>query len=58
MSLPGQDSGAGVIDWGDIEAAPVEIDILDIGTDCKCLFFVPQYIVHILLKCPVSSCRS
>ncbi|XP_044036003.1 CDK5 regulatory subunit-associated protein 3 isoform X1 [Siniperca chuatsi] len=29
-----QDTGAGGIDWGDSEAAPVEIEIVDAGTDC------------------------
>uniref|UniRef100_A0A8C4NYU7 CDK5 regulatory subunit associated protein 3 n=1 Tax=Dicentrarchus labrax TaxID=13489 RepID=A0A8C4NYU7_DICLA len=28
------DSGAGGIDWGDSEAAPIEIEIVDAGTDC------------------------
>ncbi|XP_069560676.1 CDK5 regulatory subunit-associated protein 3 [Brachyistius frenatus] len=28
------DGGAGGIDWGDAEAAPVEIEIVDVGTDC------------------------
>ncbi|XP_051274229.1 CDK5 regulatory subunit-associated protein 3 [Dicentrarchus labrax] len=29
-----EDSGAGGIDWGDSEAAPIEIEIVDAGTDC------------------------
>ena len=30
-----QDTGAGGIDWGDSEVAPIEIEIVDAGTDCK-----------------------
>lgn len=30
-----QDAAAGGIDWGDAEAAPVEIEIVDAGTECK-----------------------
>ncbi|XP_070707858.1 CDK5 regulatory subunit-associated protein 3 [Pempheris klunzingeri] len=29
-----EDTGAGGIDWGDGEAAPIEIEIMDTGTDC------------------------
>lgn len=29
-----EDTGAGGIDWGDSEAAPIEIEIVDAGTDC------------------------
>lgn len=29
-----EDSGAGGIDWGDSEPAPIEIEIVDAGTDC------------------------
>ncbi|XP_026207113.1 CDK5 regulatory subunit-associated protein 3 isoform X2 [Anabas testudineus] len=29
-----EDSSAGGIDWGDSEAAPVEIEVVDVGTDC------------------------
>ncbi|XP_076007771.1 CDK5 regulatory subunit-associated protein 3 [Genypterus blacodes] len=29
-----EDNGAGAIDWGDSEAAPIEIEIVDAGTDC------------------------
>ncbi|XP_019962133.1 CDK5 regulatory subunit-associated protein 3 [Paralichthys olivaceus] len=29
-----EDTGAGGIDWGDSEAAPIEIEIVDVGTDC------------------------
>lgn len=33
---PRQDAGAAAaIDWGDSEAAPIEIEIVDTGTDCK-----------------------
>ena len=32
---PRQDAGAAGIDWGDSEAAPIEIEIVDVGTDCK-----------------------
>ncbi|KAF7664962.1 hypothetical protein LDENG_00158970 [Lucifuga dentata] len=31
---PEQDSDVGGIDWGDSEAAPIEIEIVDAGTDC------------------------
>ncbi|XP_017291987.1 CDK5 regulatory subunit-associated protein 3 [Kryptolebias marmoratus] len=29
-----EDAGAGGIDWGDSEAAPVEIEVVDAGTEC------------------------
>jgi len=29
-----EDAGAGGIDWGDSEVAPIEIEIVDAGTDC------------------------
>ncbi|KAM6964472.1 CDK5 regulatory subunit-associated protein 3 [Tautogolabrus adspersus] len=29
-----EDTGAGGIDWGDSEPAPIEIEIVDAGTDC------------------------
>lgn len=29
-----EDTGAGGIDWGDSEAAPIEIEVVDVGTDC------------------------
>lgn len=29
-----EDAGAGGIDWGDSEAAPIEIEVIDAGTDC------------------------
>ncbi|XP_071754635.1 CDK5 regulatory subunit-associated protein 3 [Centroberyx gerrardi] len=29
-----EETGAGGIDWGESEAAPVEIEIVDVGTDC------------------------
>ncbi|XP_029383709.1 CDK5 regulatory subunit-associated protein 3 isoform X2 [Echeneis naucrates] len=29
-----EDTSAGGIDWGDSEAAPIEIEVLDAGTDC------------------------
>nr|XP_046232515.1 CDK5 regulatory subunit-associated protein 3 [Scatophagus argus] len=29
-----EDAGAGGIDWGDSDAAPIEIEIVDAGTDC------------------------
>ncbi|XP_068610580.1 CDK5 regulatory subunit-associated protein 3 isoform X2 [Brachionichthys hirsutus] len=29
-----QDAGAGGIDWGDTEGSPIEIEIIDAGTDC------------------------
>ncbi|XP_034427149.1 CDK5 regulatory subunit-associated protein 3 [Hippoglossus hippoglossus] len=29
-----EDTGAGGIDWGDSDAAPIEIEIVDVGTDC------------------------
>ncbi|XP_070783355.1 CDK5 regulatory subunit-associated protein 3 isoform X3 [Enoplosus armatus] len=29
-----EEAGAGGIDWGDSEAAPIEIEIVDAGTDC------------------------
>ncbi|XP_062269774.1 CDK5 regulatory subunit-associated protein 3 [Platichthys flesus] len=29
-----EDAGSGGIDWGDSEAAPIEIEIVDVGTDC------------------------
>ncbi|XP_058477105.1 CDK5 regulatory subunit-associated protein 3 [Solea solea] len=29
-----EDTGAGTIDWGDSEAAPIEIEIVDVGTGC------------------------
>uniref|UniRef100_A0A3P9MQ91 CDK5 regulatory subunit associated protein 3 n=1 Tax=Oryzias latipes TaxID=8090 RepID=A0A3P9MQ91_ORYLA len=29
-----EDAAAGAIDWGDTEGAPIEIEIVDIGTDC------------------------
>ncbi len=32
-----QESTAGGIDWGDSESTPVEIEIVDVGTDCKCV---------------------
>lgn len=35
VCLPEQDTGAGGIDWGDSEAAPIEIEIVDAGTDCN-----------------------
>lgn len=34
-----QDAGAGDIDWGDSEAPPVEIEIVDAGTECKIVLF-------------------
>uniref|UniRef100_A0A8C5HRQ1 CDK5 regulatory subunit associated protein 3 n=1 Tax=Gouania willdenowi TaxID=441366 RepID=A0A8C5HRQ1_GOUWI len=35
MLLP-QDSGGGdVIDWGDTDAVPVEIEVVDVGADCE-----------------------
>lgn len=39
VCLPRQDTGAGGIDWGDSEAAPIEIEIVDAGTDCNYLSF-------------------
>lgn len=35
LCLSAQDTG---IDWGDSEAPPVEIEIVNAGTDCKCVF--------------------
>ncbi|XP_071378953.1 CDK5 regulatory subunit-associated protein 3 [Centroberyx affinis] len=29
-----EETGAGGIDWGESEAAPIEIEIVDVGTDC------------------------
>lgn len=39
VRLPQQDTGAGGIDWGDSEAAPIEIEIVDAGTDCNYFSF-------------------
>ncbi|XP_035764647.1 CDK5 regulatory subunit-associated protein 3-like [Neolamprologus brichardi] len=34
LRLPHQDPGSGGIDWGDSAEAPIEIEIVDVGTDC------------------------
>lgn len=39
MSCLRQDAGAGGIDWGDSEATPLEIEIVDAGTECKIVLF-------------------
>lgn len=42
--LPHQDTDAGGIDWGDSEAAPIVIEVVDAGTDCKYLFI--YFFIH------------
>lgn len=57
-------AAADAIDWGDGEPAPVEIEIVDAGTDCEDLSYHSFLIsilfiaVQISLKIFVSSCRS
>lgn len=43
VRLPKQVNGAGGIDWGDGEAAAVEIEIVDAGTDCKYISRFPHH---------------
>lgn len=37
--IPQQETNEGAIDWGDNEAAPLEIEVVDGGTDCEIFFF-------------------
>lgn len=56
-----QDTGADGINWRDSETAPIEIEIVDAGTDCKCFFKVTTLSGCwnlCLLKKSVSSFRS
>lgn len=45
-----QDTDAGGIDWGDSDAAPVQIEIVDAGTDCEIIVVLFKFLIMISEK--------